>query len=56
MTLHATDSAASYVVTTKQSKMWKTIPLGDLCYIKGGGTPSKRISDYYAGEIPVGDR
>lgn len=52
MTLRETYSTASYVVTTKQSKMWKTIPLGDLCYIKGGGTPSKKILDYYAGEIP----
>lgn len=29
-----------------------TVPLGDLCDIIGGGTPSKKIERYYEGDIP----
>lgn len=52
MTSHVADSAASYVVATKPLKKCTTVPLGDLCHIKGGGTPSKKIVEYYSGDIP----
>ena len=31
---------------------WKTQPLGEACYVVGGGTPSKNIHSYYCGDIP----
>lgn len=31
---------------------WATKPLGDLCQVIGGGTPSKGKAEYYAGSIP----
>lgn len=37
---------------------WETKPLGEVCEIIGGGTPSKKVAAYYGGEIPwatVGD-
>ncbi|MCU7838971.1 MAG: restriction endonuclease subunit S [Candidatus Thiodiazotropha sp. (ex Troendleina suluensis)] len=39
-------------VTTKPSKTWTLAPLGDLCQIKGGGTPSRKVAEYYSGSIP----
>ena len=32
--------------------MWKTVKLGDVCDLVGGGTPSKKNDDYYDGDIP----
>ena len=32
--------------------MWKTVKLGDVCELIGGGTPSKKNAAYYGGEIP----
>jgi len=33
--------------------MWKTVKLGDVCNLVGGGTPSKKNDDYYyEGDIP----
>lgn len=32
--------------------MWKTVKLGDICELIGGGTPSKKNASYYGGEIP----
>jgi type I restriction enzyme S subunit len=32
--------------------MWKTVKLGDVCNLVGGGTPSKKNDDYYDGDIP----
>ncbi|HZL07431.1 MAG TPA: restriction endonuclease subunit S [Coriobacteriia bacterium] len=37
---------------------WKTRPLGDVCRVIGGGTPSKGRPEFYGGTIPwatVGD-
>jgi type I restriction enzyme S subunit len=34
------------------SVMWKTVKLGDVCDLVGGGTPSKKNDDYYDGDIP----
>ncbi|MEI7833454.1 MAG: restriction endonuclease subunit S [bacterium] len=31
---------------------WETKPLGDLCMVIGGGTPSKNVDEYYTGHIP----
>jgi type I restriction enzyme S subunit len=31
---------------------WATKPLGDLCQVIGGGTPSKGKSEYFTGKIP----
>ncbi len=31
---------------------WQTRPLGDICQVIGGGTPSKGKAKYYAGNIP----
>jgi len=31
---------------------WNTRPLGDVCRVIGGGTPSKDNAKYYAGDIP----
>ncbi len=31
---------------------WKTRPLGDVCQVIGGGTPSKDRAEYYVGKIP----
>jgi len=31
---------------------WKVKPLGDLCDVVGGGTPSKDKAAYYSGDIP----
>jgi type I restriction enzyme S subunit len=31
--------------------MWKTVQLGDVCELIGGGTPSKKNAAYYGGEI-----
>lgn len=31
---------------------WKTVKLGDVCRIIGGGTPSKANSSFYVGDIP----
>lgn len=33
-------------------KEWKTAPLGELCDVIGGGTPSKRNRAFYSGNIP----
>jgi type I restriction enzyme S subunit len=33
-------------------KEWPSKPLGEVCQVIGGGTPSKGIADYYAGDIP----
>lgn len=33
-------------------KRWPTKPLGELGELKGGGTPSRKIPDYFQGEIP----
>jgi type I restriction enzyme S subunit len=33
-------------------KGWDAAPLGELCEIKGGGTPSKQNPDFWIGEIP----
>ena len=32
--------------------MWRHTPLGDVCTIIGGGTPSKKNSAFYSGGIP----
>ena len=32
--------------------MWKTVKLGDVCDLVGGGTPSKKNDDYHDGDIP----
>ena len=32
--------------------MWKTVKLGDVCELIGGGTPSKKNAAYYGGDIP----
>ena len=31
---------------------WEVQPLGDVCNLIGGGTPSKKAKDYYGGTIP----
>lgn len=31
---------------------WKARPLGDVCQVVGGGTPSKDKAEYYSGKIP----
>ena len=31
---------------------WKTVELGDVCNITGGGTPSKANANFYIGDIP----
>ena len=31
---------------------WKTRPLGEVCQVIGGGTPSKGRNEYYVGKIP----
>jgi type I restriction enzyme S subunit len=31
---------------------WETRNLGDLCHVIGGGTPAKKIADFYLGTIP----
>jgi type I restriction enzyme S subunit len=31
---------------------WKTKPLGDICQVIGGGTPTKAKTEYYGGSIP----
>lgn len=31
---------------------WQTVPLGDICDVIGGGTPSKSRADFYEGDIP----
>ena len=39
-------------------KRWPTKPLGELCSVVAGGTPSRARSDFYGGEIPwvkIGD-
>lgn len=33
-------------------KGWNAAPLGELCDVKGGGTPSKQNPDFWIGEIP----
>jgi len=33
-------------------KMWPMKTLGDVCQIRGGGTPSKSIERYWLGNIP----
>lgn len=33
-------------------KGWPTAPLGELCDVKGGGTPSKQNPDFWVGKIP----
>ena len=32
--------------------MWRTVKLGDVCELIGGGTPSKRRPEYFNGAIP----
>jgi type I restriction enzyme, S subunit len=32
--------------------MWKTVKLGDVCDLIGGGTPSKKNASFYGGDIP----
>ena len=32
--------------------MWDSLPLGEVCELIGGGTPSKKNSAYYGGPIP----
>ncbi|MCT7984511.1 restriction endonuclease subunit S [Laspinema sp. A4] len=32
-------------------KMWETKNLGDVCYLVGGGTPSKTNKEFYTGDI-----
>jgi type I restriction enzyme S subunit len=31
---------------------WQTAPLGDVCEIVGGGTPSRSVAEYFNGDIP----
>jgi len=38
--------------TRSEQSPWPTAPLGDLCEIIGGGTPSKANPSFYAGNIP----
>lgn len=52
MISHVADSAESYAIAPMPMNQWMRFPLGDLCYIKGGGTPSKKIAEYYTGDIP----
>jgi type I restriction enzyme, S subunit len=33
-------------------KRWPTKPLGELGELKGGGTPSRKVPEYFQGEIP----
>jgi type I restriction enzyme S subunit len=34
------------------TSLWSTVPLGDLCSVKAGGTPARSESANYGGEIP----
>jgi len=34
------------------TKNWERVKVGDVCQIRGGGTPSKSIEQYWQGEIP----
>lgn len=34
------------------TKNWERVKVGDICQIRGGGTPSKSIEQYWQGEIP----
>ena len=33
-------------------KDWKWVKLGDVCHTTSGGTPSRRVAEYYNGNIP----
>lgn len=31
---------------------WPTVPLGEICHVASGGTPSRTRQDYYDGDVP----
>src|SRR5690349_20579744 len=47
-----TSSAIEYSSSTLLPANWKTVKLGDLGKISGGGTPSTKVGEYWGGDIP----
>ena len=40
------------MIFSQKGDGWVEKKLGDVCYIIGGGTPSKKVEEYYNGSIP----
>ena len=46
------------MTTILETTAWKTQPLGSLCTVVAGATPSRRNPDYFGGGVPwvkIGD-
>jgi len=42
----------NYKPTIKIDPDWEMVKLGEVCKIKSGGTPSRKVDDYWNGDIP----
>ncbi len=32
--------------------VWRRVPLGEVCFTTSGGTPSRKVPEYYVGDVP----